>query len=85
MLDSQSNLFDGFSELTKAESLLLLFGYENAQTALREYGESVVSFKKRVSSIDMSFNDDDAASYRASMINKRTDLFSLLNDIYKTI
>ena len=85
LLDSQSNLFDGFSELTKAESLLLLFGYENAQTALREYGESVVSFKKRVSSIDMSFNDDDAASYRASMINKRTDLFSLLKDIYKTI
>lgn len=85
LLDSQSSLFDGFSELTKAESLLLLFGYENAQIALREYGESVVSFKKRVSSMELPFNDDDAARYRASMINKRTDLFSLLNDIYKTI
>ena len=85
LLDSQNNLFNGFSELTKAESLLLLFGYEKAQISLREYGESVVSFKKRVSSIDISFNEDDAASYRETMIDKRSELFSLLNEIYKTI
>lgn len=84
-LDSQNKLFDSFSELTKAESLLLLFGYEKAQITLREYGETVIAFKKRVSSIDISFNEDDAASYRESMISKRSELFSLLNDIYKTI
>jgi len=39
LLDAQKDLFNSFSELTNAESLLLLFGYENAQIALRDYGE----------------------------------------------
>lgn len=85
LLDTEHKLFNSFSELTNAESLLLLFGYEDAQIALRDYGESVVAFRKRVLSMDISFNDDDAAGYRESIINKRTDLFGLLNNIYKTI
>ena len=36
LLDAQTELFDSFRELTKAESLLLLFGYNNAQISLRE-------------------------------------------------
>ena len=85
LLDTEHKLFNSFSELTNAESLLLLFGYEDAQIALRDYGESVVAFRKRVLSMDISFNDDDAAGYRESIIKKRTDLFGLLNNIYKTI
>ncbi|WP_352309524.1 hypothetical protein [Psychrobacter sp. W2-37-MNA-CIBAN-0211] len=85
LLNAQHELFDSFSELTKAESLLLLFGYDNAQVKLREYGEAVKSFKKRVASVDIPFNESDIASYRKSMIDKRSELFSLLNEIYKTI
>ena len=83
--DTQHKLFDSFSELTKAESLLLLFGFHNASAMLREYGETVIAFKKRVESTDIPFNSSDAADYRKSMIDKRSELFSLLNEIYKTI
>ena len=84
-LDAQNKLFDSFSELTKAESLLLLFGYSSAQTKLRDYGETVISFKKRIDSIDIPFDPSDTTNYRKSMIDKRSELFSLLNEIYKTI
>ena len=85
LLDADHKLFNSFGELTNAESLLLLFGYEDAQIALRDYGESVSAFRKKVSSIDVSCNDDDAAGYRESILNKRNNLFRLLNKIYKTI
>ena len=85
LLDAQSELFDIFSELTKAESLLLLFGYINASVKLREYGETVIAFKKRVESVDIPFDHNDSDNYRKPMIDKRSELFSLLNEIYKTI
>ena len=85
LLDAQNKLFDSFSELTKAESLLLLFGYSNAQIKLREYGETVISFKKRVECVHIPFDPNDTTNYRKSMIDKRSELFILLNDIYKTI
>ena len=85
LLDSQNDLYDKFSELTKAESLLLLFGYDEASISLRTYGETVIAFRKRVTSLDISFDENDAASYRESMINKRAELFKILNGIYKTI
>lgn len=84
-LDAQNKLFDSFSELTKAESLLLLFGYSSAQIKLRDYGETVISFKKRIDSVDIPFDQNDTTNYRKSMIDKRSKLFSLLNEIYKTI
>ena len=84
LLDSQNDLYDSFSELTKAESLLL-FGYDEASVSLRSYGETVISFRKRVSSLDIFFDESDAASYRESMIDKRAELFKILNKIYKMI
>jgi hypothetical protein len=85
LIDSQNALYDSFSELTEAESLLLLFGYEESSISLRLYGETVVAFKKRVEAIDMLFDTNDSASYRESMIDKRAELFKILNNIYKTI
>ena len=85
LLDSQNDLYDSFSKLTEAESLLLLFGYEAASISLRSYGETVIAFKKRVDSTDIRFDADDAARYRESMIDKRAELFKILNGIYKTI
>lgn len=85
LLNVQSELFDSFSELTKAESLLMLFGYNSAQTSLRAYGETVKSFKKRVASVDIPFDENDINNYRESIIKKRSELFVLLNNIYKTI
>ena len=85
LLDSQNDLYDSFSELTKAESLLLLFGYDEASVSLRSYGETIISFRKRVSSLDIFFDESDAASYRESMIDKRAELFKILNKIYKMI
>lgn len=85
LLDFQNDLYDKFSELTKAESLLLLFGYDEASVSLRLYGETVIAFRKRVSSLDIPFDENDAASYRESMIDKRAQLFQILNGIYKTI
>jgi len=85
LIKSQDDLYDSFSELTEAESLLLLFGYEEASISLRLYGETVVNFKKKAESVDILFNANDSASYRDSMINKRAELFKLLNKIYKTI
>jgi len=35
LLDAQHDLFNSFSELTTAESLLLLFGYSEASVSLR--------------------------------------------------
>ena len=85
LLDSQNDLYDSFSELTKAESLLLLFGYDEASVSLRSFGETVIAFRKRVASLDIFFDESDAASYRESMIDKRAELFKILNEIYKTI
>ena len=85
LLDAQHDLFNSFSELTTAESLLLLFGYNEASVSLRLYGETVIAFRKRVASLDIPFDENDAASYRESMIDKRAQLFQILNEIYKTI
>ena len=85
LLDAQHDLFNSFSELTKAESLLLLFGYNEASVSLRLYGETVIAFKKRVESSNLLFDENDAASYRESIIDKRVELFKILNGIYKTI
>ncbi len=82
---AQNDFFDSFKELTKAESLLLLFGYSNASLKVREYGESIIDFYNRVKNIDLPFNNSDASNYRKSMIDKRSELFNLLNEIYKTI
>ena len=82
---AQNDFFDSFKELTKAESLLLLFGYSNASLKVREYGESIIDFYNRVKNIDLPFNNSDASNYRKSMIDKRSELFSLLNEIYKNI
>ena len=82
---AQNEFFDSFKELTKAESLLLLFGYSNASLKVRDYGESIIDFYNRVKNVDIPFNSIDAANYRKSMIDKRSELFSLLNEIYKTI
>ncbi len=82
---AQNNFFDSFKELNKAESLLLLFGYNNASVKVREYGESIVDFYNRVKNLDMPFSVSDAADYRGKMLNKRSELFNLLNNIYKTI
>ena len=82
---AQNDFFDSFKELTKAESLLLLFGYSNASLKVREYGESIIGFYNRVKNIDLPFNSNDAANYRKSMIEKRTELFKILHEIYKTV
>ena len=78
-----ATFFLSFSWTT--ESLLLLFGYSEASVSLRLYGETVIAFRKRVASLDMPFDENDAASYRESMIDKRAQLFQILNEIYKTI
>jgi hypothetical protein len=83
--NSYLDLFNSFSELTKAESLLLLFGHENAQLKLREYGEVVIDFYKAVKSTDIAFDSDDSVKYRESIVLKRSELFSILHNIYKTI
>ena len=85
LIKSQNDLYDSFSELTEAESLLLLFGYEAASISLRLYGETVVDFKKKVESLDVPFNVTDSANYRESMLDKRAELFKILNNIYNTI
>ena len=85
LLDAQHDIFNCFSKLTEAESLLLLFGYEAASISLRSYGETVIAFKKRVDSTDIRFDANDAVRYRESMIDERAELFKILNGIYKTI
>ena len=57
LLDAQHDLFNSFSELTTAESLLLLFGYKEASVSLRLYGETVIAFRKRVASLDIPFDE----------------------------
>ncbi|CAM3602932.1 MAG: hypothetical protein ACI9ST_000738 [Psychrobacter glaciei] len=82
---TQNEFFDSFKELTKSESLLLLFGYKDASVQVREYGDLIKDFYNRVKDTNKPFEISDATSYRESMINKRSELFNLLNDIYKTI
>ena len=82
---TQNEFFDSFKELTKSESLLLLFGYKDASVQVREYGDLIRDFYNRVKDTSKPFEINDATSYRKSMIDKRSELFSLLNEIYKTI
>lgn len=81
----QNEFFNSFKELTKSESLLLLFGYKDASVKVREYGELIRDFYSRVKDTSKPFELSDATNYRESMINKRSELFILLNDIYKAI
>lgn len=82
---TQNEFFDSFKELTKSESLLLLFGYKDASVQVREYGDLIRDFYNRVKDMNKPFEINDATNYRKSMIDKRSELFSLLNEIYKTI
>ena len=82
---TQNEFFDSFKELTKSESLLLLFGYKDASVQVREYGDLIRDFYNRVKDTNKPFEINDATNYRKSMIDKRSELFSLLNEIYKTI
>lgn len=85
LINSQNDLFNSFSDLTKAESLLLLFGYKEASIAARNFGETVIAFKRHVEDLNTLFSDDNAAHHRQAMITDRSHLFDLLNEIYNKI
>ena len=75
--------FDTFQEMTSAEAKLLLLGYKSAAEKLRNYGDVVVSMRKRFSSSPRDVTEDEIYEWRAKMMSSRAIFFDELSSIYK--
>lgn len=82
LTEAQATLYANFNELTSAEALLLLLGHEDAQVALRKYGDLVVSFSKESSVVSPAMKQDQVNAYRGKFLDARQTFFGLLHAKY---
>jgi len=81
---SQEDLFDTFHSLTSAEATLLLLGLNDAQLALRNYGDYVISFRRSVNE-DAPMTTEQFYVWREGILKTRSSLFLELNAKYRAL
>ena len=76
-------LFDAFSDLTSAESKLLLLGHVEAQKLLRNYGELAKRMRRHAYDGNKSLTEAQMDEYRTKLLEAREKLFKELSQIYR--
>lgn len=80
---TKTELFDAFSDLTSAESKLLLLGHTEAQKLLREYGDLTKQIRRSAWDGNKSLTESQMDECRAKVLESREKLFNELSRIYQ--
>jgi len=83
LLKAKSELFNSFSELTSAESKLLLLGHTDAQQFLRELGDLAKHIRRHAWEGSKSLTEAEMEEFRAQLLTAREKLFNALSTIYR--
>ena len=75
--------FDAFSDLTSAESKLLLLGHAEAQKNLRTYGDLAKRMRRHAYVGNQSLTETEMEGYRSQLLDARETLFKELSQIYR--
>ena len=81
---TKAELFDAFSDLTSAESKLLLLGHTEAQKFLRNYGDLAKRMRRHAYDGNKSLTEPQMDEYRAQLLEAREKLFNELSRIYRS-
>lgn len=76
--------FNAFSDLTSAESKLLLLGHTEAQKLLRKFGEVAKHVRRYAFDGNMSLTESKMEEYRSQLLDAREKLFNELSSIYRS-
>lgn len=80
----KAELFDAFSDLTSAESKLLLLGHNNAQRLLRDFGDLTKQIRRLAWDGNKSLTETQMDEYREKVLDSRQKLFNELSSIYRS-
>ncbi len=81
---TNSAMFDAYGPLTNAEAKLLLLGHREAAQSLREFGEVIREFWRRVHEPNQKFTEDQLEDERARLLAAREHTFQKLSDAYRS-
>ena len=81
---TKAELFDAFSDLTSAESKLLLLGHGDAQKLLRDYGDLARRMRRHAYDGNKSITEAQMEDYRSQLLEAREKLFNELSRIYRS-
>lgn len=80
---AKAELFDAFSELTSAESKLLLLGHSDAQRFLRELGDLAKGIRRHAWEGNKKLTEIEMEEFRTQFLVAREKLFNALSAIYR--
>ena len=83
LVSTKAELFHGFSELTSAESKLLLLGHSDAQKLLRSYGELAKKFRREAFDGNNALTDPQMEEFRNQLLAAREALFNEISRVYR--
>ena len=81
---AKTELFNTFSDLTSAESKLLLLGHTEAQQLLRSFGDIAKHVRRHAWDGDKSLSEAQMEIFRSQLLEAREKLFNELSRIYRT-
>lgn len=80
----KAELFDAFSDLTSAESKLLLLGHKDAQQLLRDFGDLTKQVRRHAWDGNKSLTEPQMDEYREKVLEYREKLFNELSSSYRS-
>ena len=78
-------LFDGFKDMTSAESKLLLLGLSSAQKSLRVYGETMTELRRQLNRGAEPATELQAQEWRSKILSCRETFFTDLSNCYRQL
>lgn len=80
---AKSELFNSYSDLTSAESKLLLLGHSDAQRLLRELGDLAKNIRRHAWEGNKKLTEAEMEELRTQFLVAREKLFNALSTIYR--
>ncbi|MES2635058.1 MAG: hypothetical protein V4669_18975 [Pseudomonadota bacterium] len=80
---TKAAMFDAYGPLTSAEAKLLLLGHREAAQSLREFGEVIREFRRRVYEPNPRITEDQLEEDRAKLLGARELAFEKLSAAYR--
>ena len=75
-------LFRDFAKLPNAESKLLLFGFDECEVKVRQFGDYVKTVRRTPWKEESRLTSDEAEAVREGILQKRKELYSELKNVY---
>lgn len=81
---TKAEVFNAFSDLTSAESKLLLLGHTEAQKLLRNFGDLAKHVRRYAWEGNKTLSEEQMEEFRSQLLDAREKLFNELSRIYRT-